>query len=146
MLPDLQTSRFIPEPGNRVTVEVPAPDVARVLASVIAVDALTYGDYDQVAFTSAGGVQQFRSLPQGRNPATDAAVQVPCVQLSFFIAGAPDHLTRVIEAVYDAHPYEEPVITVASVLRCLHVRGLDEDNPNRFWNRPVADWVPQEHR
>jgi len=51
----------------------------------------------------------------------------------------------VIEAIYFAHPYEEPVIFVETGMRTLHIRGLDEENPHRFWNAERADWVPEEH-
>jgi len=55
-------------------------------------------------------------------------------------------LARLIEAIYAAHPYEEPVIFVQPCLRTQHIRGQDENNPNRFWNAPTADWIPTEHR
>jgi hypothetical protein len=57
-----------------------------------------------------------------------------------------DTLERLIGAIYAAHPYEEPVILVSAGVRTRHITGIDEDNPNRFWNRPTEDWVPTEHR
>lgn len=107
---------------------------------------LVWGDYDHVAFESQPGRQHFRSLPGGRNAPTAAAVEVPCVELAFFLPADPPLAARVIEALYDAHPYEEPVILLTDCVRTLHIRGLDEDNPARFWNRPNADWVPEGHR
>lgn len=142
----LETSRFTAEDGLRITVQVP-DDRARVLMqAILAVEPLKYGDYDRVAFRTAPGMQQFRSLGSGRNTATEAEVEVPCVELSVFVPDDGARVERILRAIYDAHPYEEPVIFVAPCLRTLHIRGTDEDNPNRFWNRPAEDWVPAAHR
>ncbi|WP_261396956.1 hypothetical protein [Leisingera aquaemixtae] len=145
-MPELKTGRFNPEDGFRITVQVPETRAQRIVDAVLAVTALKYGDYDRVTFQAAAGKQSFRSLGSGRNRATEAAVQVPCVELSFFLARDDAGAARVLESIYAAHPYEEPVIYVAPCMRTLHIRGLDEDNPNRFWNSPSEDWVPEEHR
>ncbi len=48
-------------------------------------------------------------------------------------------LDRVIEAIYAAHSYYEPVVTVQEALRS-RCKGLDDGaNPNRWWNR-AGDW------
>mgnify|MGYP000713520427 CR=1 FL=1 len=142
----LDTKRFTIEPGHIVYVQVPEPQARELIGTVCGAAGLEYGDYDQVAFTTASGVQQFRSLGTGRNAATEGTVEVPCVEVSFFVEGDEEKLTTVLEAVYHIHPYEEPVAYVVPGSRTLHVRGMDEDNPNRFWNREPQDWVPQEHR
>lgn len=142
----LDTRRFTIEPGHIVHVQVPEPQARELISAVCKAAALKYGDYDQVAFTTSGGVQQFRSLGTGRNAATGGAVEVPCVEVSFFVEGGEGPLTSVLEAIYHIHPYEEPVVYVVPASRTLHVRGMDEDNPNRFWNREPQDWVPHEHR
>lgn len=145
-LPTLTTDRFTQESGFRVTVAVPDQNAQIIIDHVLAEAALKYGDYDSVIFKTATGIQQFRSLGGGRNSATDAVVEVPCVELSFFIESDEALVTRVVEAIYSAHPYEEVVLFVDACLRTLHIRGLDEDNPNRFWNSAPADWVPEEHQ
>lgn len=145
MLPRLSSDRFTAEAGYRVMVQVPAPEAAALRAAILAEDPLSWGDYDQVSHET-GGVQRFRSLPGGVNAATEAAVEVPCLELSFFLPEGAARLERVIRAIYRAHPYEEPVIQVVAALRTCHIRGLDQDNPNRFWNRADADWVPRAHR
>ena len=53
---------------------------------------------------------------------------------------------QVLRSIYASHPYEEPVVFVETCVRTLHIRGVDEDNPNRFWNNEAEDWVPEEHR
>ena len=140
------SDRFTTEDGVRVVVQVPDPSCQALIDRVLQETALPYGDYDRVTFQSQPGRQQFRSTGSGRNAATDGVVAVPCVELSFFLPDEPALISRVLTALYDAHPYEEPVIFVAPCQRALHVRGRDEDNPNRFWNAPPADWVPGDHR
>lgn len=145
-LPKLDTHRFKPEKGLRLLVQVPDTDTQRLVDAVLAVTALRYGDYDSVTFRTSPGTQQFRSLGRGRNAATKRVVEVPCVELSFFLPDDEVTATKILEAIYSAHPYEEPVIFLITCLRTRHIRGLDEDNPNRFWNRQPEDWVPQEDR
>jgi len=145
-LPVLSTNRFTIENGFRISVQVPDQNAQSVLEQVLKETALKCGDYDSVTFKTALGTQQFRSLGTGRNTATEGAVEVPCVELSFFLENKEALVARVVEAIYRAHPYEEPVVFVQACLRTLHIRGVDEDNPNRFWNSASADWVPEEHR
>jgi len=144
-LPTLTSNRFTPEHGFRVIVQVPNQHAQKIVDHVLNVTALKYGDYDSVTFKTASGIQQFRSLGSGRNAATEAIVDVPCVELSFFLENIEALLTRTVEEIYSAHPYEEPVVFVETCLRTRHIRGLDEDNPNRFWNSAPANWVPEEH-
>ena len=145
-LPRIDSDRFVAEEGLRIIVQVPDSCAQRIVDAILVEDALKYGDYDCVAFRTASGVQRFRSLGSGRNPATERVVEVPCVELSFFLSGGETEAARVLKAIYSSHPYEEPVVFVEPCLRTLHVRGMDEDNPNRFWNGDAEDWVPKEHR
>lgn len=134
------------ETGHLVDVEVPEAELDRLLAGICGVVPLRHGEYEAVTFTSAPGVQRFRVLETARNAATQDAVAVPCVSLRFFLAEDCGALEKVLDALYDLHPYEEPVIYVHAVSRGRHVAGAGDDNPNRFWNRPAADWVPDAHR
>ena len=145
-LPMLDNDRFVPEEGLRIFVQVPDTHTQRIVDAVLAEDALKYGDYNSVTFQTAPGIQHFRSLGSGRNAATETAVEVPCVELSFFLDPDEVKTVQVLKSIYASHPYEEPVVFVAPCVRTLHIRGLDEDNPNRFWNSDAEDWVPEAHR
>ncbi len=142
----LSSHRFTTQEGHLVSIEVPEEAAQTVLAAVLEHDPLKYGDYEEVAFRTAAGSQQFRPLGTGRNAATDGAVTVPCSKLGFFTALTGDALSKLVEAVYFSHPYEEPVVYISPTTRTLHIRGQGEDSPHRFWNRDTPDWVPQEHR
>lgn len=140
-LPPLVSDRFYTESGLHVRVQVPESREAALRSAILSATALQYGDYDSVTFTTAPGTQRYRSCGTGRNAATPDVVDVPCVELTFFLENDVS-AAQVIEAIYADHPYEEPVILVQPCLRTRHIRGMDEDNPNRFWNRPGEDWVP----
>lgn len=145
-LPKLIDDRFTCEEGLRVIVQVPEKHSQQIVDAVRAVNALAYGDYDSVTFKTTQGTQQFRSLGTGRNSANKRVVEVQCVELSFFLANDDGIARAVLRAIYAIHPYEEPVVLVQTCARTLHIRGMDEDNPNRFWNRAAEDWVPDEHK
>jgi len=142
----VSSERFTIESGYRVTIQVPPQHAKEILTAVGSVTDLTYGDYDQVAFTAMVGVQQFRSLPTSRNGASGEVLEVPCTELSFVLPKGPALLTTVLAAIYATHPYEEPVIFVNELVSTRHIPGVDEENPNRFWNREALDWVPKVHR
>lgn len=139
----LASDRFTIQSGHRISVQIPESDVAAMITAITTIDPLDYGDYDSVTFASRPGTQTFRSLGTGRNTPTDGVAAVASVELTFFTPADP---ARIVEAIYQAHAYEEPVIFVTPTTRTLHIRGLDEDNPNRFWNRTAQDWLPEEHR
>ncbi|EBA17327.1 hypothetical protein RSK20926_06312 [Roseobacter sp. SK209-2-6] len=143
---EVTSARFSIETGTRVLVQVPKEAMQRVMSAILEAEPLTWGDYDQVAFTTSEGVQQFRSTGGGINAATDHVVEVPCAELQFFVPKSGQALEPLLRGIYHAHPYEEPVIQLVPSFRSLHIRGQDEGNPNRFWNRETADWVPEAHR
>ena len=145
-LPELKSNRFTSEKGLRILVQVPDSNTQTIISHVLKETPLKYGDYDCVTFATKPGIQQFRSLGSGKNSKTENIVEVPCVELSFFVEDDDQIVSRIIEIIYSAHPYEEPVIFIQSCMRTLHIRGLDEDNPNKFWNSKPADWVPLEHQ
>ncbi len=142
----LRSDRFTIEAGTRLLIQVPQQAAAGLLQAILSRETLRWGDYDQVAYITRPGVQQFRSLPGGRNLATDQAVEVACVELQIFVPKQGQALGPLLCAIYHAHPYEEPVIQLIAAARSLHRRGQDEANPNRFWNQETADWVPEAHR
>ncbi len=67
---DRQDQRYTVQTGTRLLVQVPKGDAAKVMDAIVACDPLRWGDYDQVGFTTATGVQQFRSRPGGVNRAS----------------------------------------------------------------------------
>ena len=145
-LPSPKSDRFTVETGFNLAVQVPNEHAKRLLDCILIQTGLEYGLYDRVTFRTSPGVQTFRALPESRNAVTLDALEIPCVEVSFFLPNDETLLTTVLETIYRVHPYEEPVLHVTAALRTLHIPGMDEDNPNKFWNKANEDWVPVMHR
>ncbi|MBN9553026.1 MAG: hypothetical protein J0H31_30270, partial [Alphaproteobacteria bacterium] len=61
------------------------------------------------------------------------------VEVSFEIADDQALAARIVEAIFQAHSYQEPV-TRSQPLRASRSKGLvDHANPNRWWNT-TGDW------
>jgi hypothetical protein len=131
---DLPGDRFTVESGFLVRLELPEQVRSQVMDAVLSVTDLNYGDYDTVSFTSSPGITRFRSLGGGHNPAKDSVSGWQCVEVTFFLPDDLNIVESVLRQIYASHPAEEPVIHLMQASRTLHIRGLDEDNPNRFWN------------
>ena len=117
-----------------VAVHVPSAIVDKVLRSVVAAVGLEYGKYDQVAYIDAQGLEQFRPIGGSKAGAQSRASRVPTKVVSFSLVHDPAVLKKALDAVYQAHNYEEPVIYVSEVWR-TRSSNPDEANPNRWWNQ-----------
>jgi len=124
----------------QVSVQAPAEDVERIMAAVAALNPLIMGAYDNNAFQSAGGIERYRPLEgaaAGAEP--DVRKRPGVVQVAFHLPQDPGLLEKVIEAIFQVHSYQEPLITVQDVLISRSKRLDDKDNPHRWWNT-TGDW------
>jgi dinuclear metal center YbgI/SA1388 family protein len=99
--------------GNacKVVVFVPADDAGSIAAAMAGAGAGRIGEYSDCAFRSEG-VGSFVASPRS-TPAAGAAGrrnEVPEIRIETVVARAD--LGRVLRALRDAHPYEEPAIDV----------------------------------
>lgn len=61
------------------------------------------------------------------------------VEVSFELPDDQTLAARVVEAIFQAHSYQEPVIRIQPIL-ASRSKGLDDRaNPNRWWNM-TGDW------
>ena len=132
----LHSCAFVPV--WRVWVELAERDDDRVRLAVTAAVGLDYGPYQGVAFESGPGLQFFRPLQGSRLGDIAETVEMPVRVLAFALAGDTGKLAAAIEAIRDAHSYEEPVIIVQQAWASRARIGTDRDNPNRWWNRGFA--------
>lgn len=127
---------------RRLTIEIQAPedDVDRVMDAVVALTPLEQGPYDQCALQSAPGVERYRPRDGAAAGAESALRKRPgVVAVRFEIEDDPALTTAIVEAVFQAHSYQEPVIKIEETL-VSRSKGLDDrDNPNRWWNT-TGDW------
>lgn len=127
-------------PLRLLTFQAPAEDVDRIMAAVVAIVPLTMGVYDSNAYQSAPGVERYRPLEGAAAGAeSDLRRRPGVVEVVFELPDAQDVTETVIEAIFQAHSYQEPVIRLQAILSSRS-KGLDDSkNPNRWWNS-AGDW------
>jgi hypothetical protein len=113
--------------GNHVRVQIPTDDVSAVLDAVVELSSLRYGSYEQVAFTTNAGSQQFKPL-EGSKPGDTDLITISCNEISFTVPKNDETVAAVIEAIFQSHPYEEPVILIQEVMSTRFKYGKTEDN------------------
>ncbi len=129
------------EPVLEVSIFAPEADADRIMARVCEIAPLGQGArYDSNAQQSAPGIERYRPLEgAAAGPETEVRKRPGIVALSFELPDDQALLEEVVEAVFQVHSYQEPMIKVRHILACRS-KGLDDsDNPHRWWNTTV-DW------
>lgn len=123
-----------------LTFHAPVEDVDRIMEAVVEVAPLTMGSYDSNAYQSATGVERYRPLDgAAAGPETELRKRPGVVAVSLELPDDQQLAGRVIEAIFQSHSYEEPVIRFQEIL-ASRSKGLDDStNPNRWWNT-TGDW------
>lgn len=123
-----------------LTVQAPVDDVDRIMEKVVKFAPLAMGRYDNNAFQSGAGVERYRPLEgAAAGPEREVRKRPGIVELSFELSEDQTLLDQVIEAIFETHSYQEPVIRVQSILSGRS-KGLDDShNQNRWWNA-TGDW------
>jgi hypothetical protein len=120
--------------------QAPPEDVDRIMAAVTALTPLAMGKYDGNAYQSAAGVERYRALEGAAAGAeTELRKRPGVVEVSFQLPKDSDLLARIVEAIFQVHSYQEPMIAVEEIL-VSRSKGLDDSkNPHRWWNT-AGDW------
>jgi hypothetical protein len=142
---DIQDSTFRLIPAYVVSFNVPTESAAKVLRQITDTYPLPYGSYDQVAFRSATGIEQFRPLKGSKAGEQAKISEVPTTRITFSIPEQTGVLQKVVAAIRTAHPYEEPVIQIQPGWISQAKHEGEESNPNRWWNqiRPAEQAAPR---
>ncbi|MEM8812119.1 MAG: hypothetical protein AAGF59_05830 [Pseudomonadota bacterium] len=124
-----------------VTVFAPEEDVVRIRDTIRTVDPLAQGDrYDSNVYQSAPGVEHYRPLDgAAAGPETDVRQRPGVVSITLEIDENSETLQALVEAVFQVHSYQEPVIRVQEILTSRSKGMDDRDNPHRWWNT-TGDW------
>jgi hypothetical protein len=136
----LQTRSVRMEHVLIVSFQAPVEDVDRIMGEVTRITPLAMGAYDGNAFQSAPGIERYRPREGAAAGAESEPRRRPgVVEVSFQLPDDRALLAEVIEAVFQVHSYQEPVIAVREAL-VSRSKGLDDrDNPHRWWNT-TGDW------
>jgi len=124
-----------------LTFQAPPEDVDRIMEAVVRITPLPMGNYDNNAYQSAPGIERYRPL-QGAAAGAESEIRKRpgTVEVIFELPDDRAILEQVVEAIFQAHSYQEPVIRLQSILSSRS-KGLDDStNPNRWWNT-TGDWM-----
>lgn len=111
----------------RIKLFCPPESAEQIIASVLNIVHLTYGNYDCVAWTSSKGIEQFRPL-MGAQPTRGNLHQITkgdSVKVEFSVPRDKHTLRQVIEdGIFPVHPWEEPVILVSEEWETRRARKM----------------------
>ena len=134
----------------RLEIQTRPDDADRLLDAIVAVHSLKYGRYRRNGTVSAIGAET--GQPEENSTTTNhvegfeagGTETYPMVQLFVSIERDIDVLQKVMNAVIDAHHYEEPVIYVRDEWASRSAYDPVSTNPNRWWNdgRGLPEKVP----
>ncbi|MEM6578877.1 MAG: hypothetical protein AAF678_10325, partial [Pseudomonadota bacterium] len=127
-------------PVFTIEVQTLPDDVDRILDAVMQVHPLSFGRYQRNASISAVGKET--AQPELDSTTTNhvdgfepgSREIYPMVELKISIDRDHADLAKVMDAIIDAHHYEEPVIFVREDWASRAAYDPLSDNPNRWWN------------
>src|ERR1700712_1531964 len=98
------------QPMRLMTFQAPFEDIERIMGEVVKVAPLVMGKYDGNAWQSAPGVERYRPL-EGAAVGAEAEVRrrPGIVEVSFELPEDQRLIEQVIETIFEAHSYQEPV-------------------------------------
>ncbi len=123
-----------------LTFQAPQEDVDRIMAAVVRIAPLAMGAYDSNAWVSGPGTERYRPCAGAvAGPESEVRQRPGVVEVGFELPDDPALVAEVVEAIFQLHSYQEPVIRLMPILGSRS-KGLDDrDNPNRWWNT-TGDW------
>lgn len=142
----LETKSIIFKDVVLLTVQAPVEDVERIMAEVVCITPLAMGAYDNNAYQTAAGIERYRPLEgAAAGPEPMVRKRPGTVEVSFELPRDQNLVEQVVEAIFQAHSYQEPVIRLQTVLSSRSKRLDDSPNPNRWWNT-TGDWKKRERQ
>lgn len=127
-------------PAWRIEIQTRPDDADRLMDAIVEVDPLSYGRYRRNGTVSAVGAET--AQPEENSTTTNhidhfeagGTETYPMVQLFISIDRDLEVLQKIMDAVIDAHHYEEPVIHIREEWASRAAYDPVSDNPNRWWN------------
>ena len=119
-------------------------DTDRILDAVMRVHPLSYGRYQRNASISAVGKETAQPEPGSTTTTHVDGFQAgdtetyPMVELKISLERDSATLAKVMDAIINAHHYEEPVIFLREDWVSRSSYDPQNDNPNRWWNNGIG--------
>jgi hypothetical protein len=111
---------------------------------VAAITPLVIGHYDSNAYQSGAGTERYRPLDGAAAGAEhDVRLRPGVLELSFELPCDRALVERVVEAIFQLHSYQQPVIRLETILASRSKNLDDRANPNRWWNT-TGDWMQKQ--
>lgn len=135
---DAHSGRFVPV--WTLEIQTLPEDTDRILDAIVAVYPLSYGRYQRNASISAVGMET--AQPEAGSTTTThvegfqpgGTETYPMVELKVSVERDVAVLEKVMDAVFHAHHYEEPVVFLREDWASRANYNPDNANPNRWWN------------
>lgn len=136
---DAASGKFVPV--WTLEIQTLPEDTDRILDAVMEVQPLSYGRYQRNASVSAVGMETAQPEPGSTTTTTHvegfqagSTESYPMVELKISIERDLAVLRKVMDAVFYAHHYEEPVVFLREDWASRANYNPDNSNPNRWWN------------
>lgn len=103
----------------RITVFVPEEEqIKNIIKSVLSIDPLDVGAYEEVFFKSSVGQEHFKQKPNSIHYKSEETshFDLESYKVEFSIKRDETHLEKILIKIKDAHPWEEPVIQIYEVI------------------------------
>lgn len=127
-------------PVYRLEINTRPDDAERLLDAIVEVHPLTIGQYERNATVTAAGAETGRpgeqSVTRVHNEdfEVDGTEVYPSVELKVSFERDVQVLEKIMDAVLNAHQYEEPIVHVREEWASRAAYNSKNDNPNRWWN------------
>lgn len=121
-----------------ITVQIPEVALDGFIAAIEKDIPLIQGAYSHCMFVRRNGSVRFKNEDGAHGGSEDVIRNVPSAEVVLLIPHNEQSLNHAIESISRSHVHEEPTISVASSWSYLSGMLKDDNNPNRYWNRPDA--------
>jgi hypothetical protein len=122
-----------------IEIQARPEDANKIIDQVLKVDPLIYGRYGRNAFVSAVGTETY--MPQANSTSAlhlsaEGKVQTfSSAVITISVSQASETLSNILDAIREAHHYEEPLIFVTESWASRANYDPHNSNPNRWWNQ-----------
>lgn len=124
-----------------IAVQTPAAGLDALLKALRTHINPVQGHYDNCAFITAAGEQQFRALEGSYAGAENTIQATKTLEVQISIKPDLKALEKAVDVIYKHHVQEEPTIRIITAWGVRSKYTADTNNPNKYWNLENADEI-----